>query len=226
MKKILSVEGGFEGGAVMKLGRGIGSVWGLATIPFLLALGVASPVRAETTEVVGAAPAPASDPLAPANLLSGPSLYETGRVGMAPTAAPAPTATPGELKWAGDQEKSVEPVAAGMADAPPPKPPQGTIDSVQLERELNVNLAALDDCRIEVARTKQIAPASVVADEVLLRWTIKPSGSVGFTQVVATKPVDMEVMTCVKATMTTRWSFTRPNGGPIELERTFAFRKI
>jgi hypothetical protein len=210
----------------MKLGRGLRGSW-VAALPFVLALGVAPSAVAETTEAAGAAPAPASsDPLAPASLLSGPSLYETGKVGLAPEAAPPPTPTPGELKWAGDQEKSVQPVAAGMADAPPPKPPQGTIDPVQLDRELNANLSALDDCRIEVARTKRIAPGAVVANELLLRWTIKPSGSVGLTQVVATTPVDMDVMTCVKATMMTRWSFTRPQGGQIELERTFAFRKI
>ena len=209
----------------MKLGRGLRASW-VAALPFVWALGVAPSAVAETTEAMGAAPSPAPDPLSPASLLSGPSLYETGKVGLAPEAAPAPAPTPGTLEWAGDHEKSVQPVAAGMADAPPPKPPQGTIDPVQLDRELNANLSALDDCRIEVARTKRIAPAAVVADELLLRWTIKPTGSVGFTQVVATTPVDMDVMTCVKATMMTRWSFTRPQGGQIELERTFAFRKI
>ena len=41
--------------------------------------------------------------------------------------------------------------------------------------------------------------------------------------VVATDPTDADVMDCVKAAMS-GWTFTRPRGGPVAVERTFRFR--
>ena len=64
----------------------------------------------------------------------------------------------------------------------------------------------------------------VVADQLLLRWTIEPSGLIGSTEVVAARPVDLELMDCVKAAMS-RWSFTRPRGGAVHVERPFTFRR-
>jgi hypothetical protein len=64
----------------------------------------------------------------------------------------------------------------------------------------------------------------VVADELLLRWTIDASGLTSSTQVVAATPVDLDLMDCVKAAMS-QWSFTRPRGGTIRLERAFTFRR-
>lgn len=203
----------------MKLGRVVGSLGGA---PLLLALGLATPVMAEP-----AATAPAADSQSPSNLLALPSLYETGRVGATPESAPspAPTPVPAELQWAGNGEKSIKPVAADIADAPPPRPPEGIIDPLRLDQEIAANFEAVENCRVDVARAKRVGLSKVAADHLLLRWTIDPSGQVGATEVVATSQADLDLMDCVKAAMS-RWSFTRPRGGSVHVERPFTFRSV
>ena len=73
------------------------------------------------------------------NLVAGPSLYETGKIGVVPESAPTPAPVPAELQWAGNSEKSIKPVAADIADAPPPRPPEGAIDPVRLTQEIQGN---------------------------------------------------------------------------------------
>jgi hypothetical protein len=203
----------------MKLGRVVCSkFWA----PLALVLGLVTPVKAQPAAVSP----PAADQPSPTNLVSGPSLYETGKVGVVPESAttPAPTPVPAELQWAGNSEKSIKPVAADIADAPPPRPPEGTTDPVRLAQDIQTNFETLENCRVDVARAKRVELSKVVADELLLRWTIEPSGLTGPTEVVAAKPVDLELMDCVKAAMS-RWSFSRPRGGAIRVERPFTFRR-
>ena len=203
----------------MKLGLIVGSLGGA---PLLLALGLAAPVMAEPPGT-----APAADPQLPSNLLALPSLYETGRVGATPESAPSPSPTPvpAELQWAGNSEKSIKPVAADIADAPPPRPPEGIIDPVRLNQEIAANFEAVENCRVDVARAKRVGLSKVVADRLLLRWTIDPTGYVSATEVVATAQADLDLMDCVKAAMS-RWSFTRPRGGSVRIERPFTFRSV
>jgi hypothetical protein len=129
------------------------------------------------------------------------------------------------MEWAGNGEKSIKPVAADIANAPPPRPPEGVIDPARLQRETASALETVENCRFDVARDKRIAPSKVVADQLILRWTIDPSGQTSSTEVVAATPVDLELMDCVKAAMS-RWSFTRPRGGSIRVERLYAFRQM
>ena len=207
----------------MKLGRVVWSKWGVSLVLTLGALGFATPIMAQPSELPP--PPQGSDP--PSGLISLPSLYETGKVGVRSESSPtpAPTPVPQELQWAGNGEKSIKPVAADIADAPPPRPPEGIIDPARLDREIGANFDALENCRLDVARVKRIAPDKVVADQLLLRWTIDPAGQASSTEVVATTQVDLDVMDCVKSAMS-RWSFTRPRGGSIRIERPFAFRRI
>lgn len=203
----------------MKLGRVVCSkFWA----PLVLSLGLVTSAKAQPAAVS----TPAADQLSPTNLVSGPSLYETGKVGVMPESAttPAPTPVPAELQWAGNSEKSIKPVAADIADAPPPRPPEGIIDPVRLAQEIQTNFETVENCRVDVARAKRVALSKVVADELLLRWTIEPSGLTGPTEVVAATPVDLELMDCVKAVMS-RWAFTQPRGGAIRVERPFTFRR-
>ncbi len=203
----------------MKLGRVVCSkLWA----PLALVLGLATSVRAEPA----ADSPPAVNPLSPTDLVAGPSLYETGKVGVIPDSAPdpAPTPVPAELQWAGDSEKSIKPVAADIADAPPPRPPEGTIDPLRLSQEIQANFESLENCRVDVARAKRVELSKVLADQLLLRWTIDPSGLASSTEVVAARPVDLDLMDCVKAAMS-RWSFTRPRGGAVHVERPFTFRR-
>lgn len=203
----------------MKLGRVVCSkFWA----PLTLVLGLVAPVKAQPAAVSSAG----AEPQPPANLVSGPSLYETGKVGVVPASAatPAPTPVPAELQWAGNSEKSIQPVAADIADAPPPRPPEGAVDTVRLTQEIQSNFETLESCRVDVARTKRVELSKVVADELLLRWAIEPSGQTGATAVVAATPVDLDLMDCVKAAMS-RWTFSRPRGGAVHVERPFTFRR-
>jgi len=86
------------------------------------------------------------------------------------------------------------------------------------------NLSRVEDCRIEVARNRQVPPAQVPADTLLLRWTINPTGEIAGSDVVATSPTDLDVMTCAKSTMS-QWRFSPPQGGSMEMERTVSFKR-
>ena len=160
--------------------------------------------------------------MSPTQLLSGPSLYETGRVGSAPKAPP--TAIEPQDGLSARREKSIQRAAAGI-DTPPPKRPPGVIDPQTLDREVEARFAALENCRVDVARARRIMPAEITANTLTLRWTIERGGQTAATAVVATTPVDLEVMSCVKAAMS-RWRFTSPRGGPVEVERLFNFRPM
>ena len=172
-----------------------------------------------------AATSPVIDPMAPSSLMAGPSLHETGRVGVMPESSAPPEELKPATRWESVPEKSIQPVAAGFANAPPPRPPAGTIDPLLLEREMTANMSKVEECRIEVARNRQVPPAQVSAETLLLRWTIKPSGDVTSSDVVATSPTDIDVMTCAKSAMS-QWRFTPPHGGAVEMERTVSFRPL
>jgi hypothetical protein len=154
------------------------------------------------------------------SIFSGPSIYETGRIGGMSVDSPSPTASPGDLT--GRTEKSIVPAAASLDE--PRRPPQGLINQRILQREIDAHFEALDGCRISVARAKQLHPSQLTADNLLLRWRIETDGTITTTAVVATSPTDLELMDCVKRSMS-RWTFTAPRGGTIEVERTFTFRK-
>jgi hypothetical protein len=185
------------------------SGWGLLS----LGLGLATPFAARAQGVE-------TDRLSPARLIQGPSLGETGRVGaMTPEASSSGIA--GGKEMAAQPEKDVAPAAEGLGVEPPR--PTGTIDQARLTREIDTYLTSLDDCRINVARIKQVLPSGVVASSLMLRWTILPNGRTSMTEVVATSPNDTALMNCVKAAMA-QWTFTAPRGGSVPVERPFAFR--
>ena len=172
----------------------------------------------------GAAPAPLppaapGNSLSPDRLMAGPSLRETGRIAVSPvmptTAIENSLDTPGVSK-----EKSITPAASSIAVAP--SRPHGVMDPRVLDREIGERFADIAGCRVEVARAKQVKPPEIVADQILLRWTIDTDGSISATEVVAIAPVDMGVMDCAKRTMS-QWTFSRPRGGPVAVERKFKF---
>ena len=83
----------------------------------------------------------------------------------------------------------------------------------------------MENCRLDVARDKRVIPAKVVADRVILRWTIDPAGQTSGTEVVAAAPMDLDLMDCLKAAMS-QWSFTKPRGGSVHVERVYTFRQM
>jgi len=165
------------------------------------------------------APSTPSDSLSPERLMAGPSLHETGRIAVSPV-MPTSAIENAEDTPVSPKEKSIT-RAASTIDVAPARP-HGVIDPRVLDREVADHFADIGGCRVEVARTKQIKPPQVVADQILLRWTIEPDGSTGATEIVAIAPVDLGIMDCAKRVMS-QWTFSRPRGGPMAVERRFKF---
>jgi len=155
-----------------------------------------------------------SDPESPAELREGPSLRETGR--MAPLSPHAAEIAPPAEAAAPSGEKSIR-TAAAIQPAP-----VGTIDPAILAEEIGARLSSLDECVIEVARRQRVPPSKVLADSLTLRFRIERSGRVAAPEVVATSATDPDVLECVKGKMKS-WTFTRPKGGTLPIERAFHF---
>jgi hypothetical protein len=141
----------------------------------------------------------------------------TGRIANVPVAHEGTSIRPAILRQS--HEAAVTP-AATVALAPPPP---GTIDRKRLDSEIAALFEPLEQCRIDVARGKQLRTGQVAADRLTLRWTIEPTGKAHAPEVVATTAVDADVLDCVKHQMTA-WTFSRPSGGPLPVERVFQFR--
>jgi hypothetical protein len=164
-------------------------------------------------------PSPVPDALSPMHFMNGPSLRETGRIAVAPAMPMGVIESEGTQK--SPNEKSITPAASTINTAPVARP-SGVIDARVLDREIAQHFTDVAGCRVEVARAKQVKPPEIVADKLLLRWIIEPDGSTGATDVVAIMPVDLAIMDCAKRVMS-QWTFPRPRGGPMMVERPFTF---
>jgi hypothetical protein len=80
----------------------------------------------------------------------------------------------------------------------------------------------LQQCRIEVARRRRVAPSRVAAKSVTLRWTIEPSGRVHDAEALLAPQTDHEVAACAKRVIT-EWTFAKQTGGPQTIEWTYTF---
>jgi len=149
--------------------------------------------------------------------LNGLDPNRTGRIAAIPVAHEGTTIAPAVLRQS--SEASVMP-AATVALAPPPP---GVIDEKLLAGEIATRFEPLALCRIDVAREKRLRAEEIEADRLTLRWTIEPTGKVSAPEVVGTTAVDADVLDCVKRQMTA-WTFSRPSGGPLPVERVFQFR--
>ncbi len=169
-----------------------------------------------TVRATGGAGAPAT--LTPASLLVGPSLHETGRIGkMIVSGTQIQKTTVGHGM---PREPTVQRVIEPPLGPPAPAMPSpGVIDQATLVREVRSHFVALDECRIEVARHKRIAPAAIAPLRLTLRWTILRSGNVSDTTVIATSRANLRIIDCVKRRMST-WTFTPPGGGTVRVERS------
>jgi hypothetical protein len=166
------------------------------------------------------------------SFLAGPSLRETGRVGVMTVSDPgSPIEQTPDRQMPMPDELIVQPppTTGGQGDGPAVGAPgdasssSGFISASVLAQELGEQLAPLNECRIEVARRRRIAWNEVTAGRLTLEWTILPTGAVTNTEVTPIDPIDLHVLDCVKHQMG-RWIFARPRGGPVRLSRTFAFR--
>jgi hypothetical protein len=152
-----------------------------------------------------------------ASLLAGPSLRETGRVAAIPFAHPGP-----RIEWtpAGVSLRE-HPVRPVLGEAP--RVHIGFISDSLLEHEMRQPVAALETCRIEVARRQNQRWNQVEAGRVTLRWTILPTGAISQIEVKPLDPLDLHVLDCVKGAMAL-WTFASPSWGVVTVVHPFAFR--
>ena len=141
----------------------------------------------------------------------------TGRIARTPVAHEGTSIAPAVLRQS--IEAPVTP-AATVALAPPPP---GVIDGKRLDSEIAARFEPLEQCRIDVARGKRLRADEDAADRLTLRWTIAPTGEVHAPEVVGTTTVDADILDCVKHQMS-GWTFSRPSGGALPVERAFIFR--
>lgn len=80
----------------------------------------------------------------------------------------------------------------------------------------------LQQCRIEVARRRRVAPSRVAAKSVTLRWTIEASGRVHDAEALLAPQTDTEVAACAKRVIS-EWVFAKQPGGPQTIEWTYTF---
>jgi hypothetical protein len=151
--------------------------------------------------------------------LNGLDADRMGRIAGAPLSSGGTVVVPAVLKES--RESSVTPAAAKALAPPPP----GVLAEEVLAAEIAPRFESLELCRIDVARDRQVMTGNVEADRLTLRWTIDSTGRVTAAEVVGTTAVDANVLDCVKRQMT-GWTFSRPSGGPLPVERKFAFRSL
>ncbi|HEY4187728.1 MAG TPA: AgmX/PglI C-terminal domain-containing protein [Polyangia bacterium] len=163
----------------------------------------------------------AGDALAPAKLLAGPSLSETGKVGRSKLEGEAPAAS---MRAAPKLKARPEPpVAASDTAMPPSSPPPAKVPLPRaVQQQVAVHLRGLKDCRGTVARDKHVPAAQVPAGSLQLRWTINADGSVAAAEVVEKTAVDPAVMECARQTIA-KWTFPLPDQGPLHVERRYRF---
>jgi hypothetical protein len=193
--------------------------------PPLSAQGNAASARAGSPSKAPPAPvrAPGSpDPLAPANLVAEPPLSQTGKVGTPGLEGGTPTKAMKGGTNGPRPEKSIAPTADAVAADRRPAPAQKAVPSRALQQQITERFRGLAQCRVEIARQKQVSAGQVRAQALLLRWTINPDGTVSAPEVVESAPADPAVMNCVKETMS-RWTFAADSGSPLPVARKYKF---
>ena len=151
--------------------------------------------------------------------LNGLSPNRTGSVAgsaLHPNAAILAGTVPGdspELSVSAASARALTPTSAGW------------VDLRILDRETAARFVALDHCRIDAARRRRVSPGRIAADPLTLRWTIVGKGLVTHMEVIGSRPVDADVLDCIKRDARS-WRFTAPVGGDVRLQRAFAFRPL
>jgi outer membrane biosynthesis protein TonB len=146
-------------------------------------------------------------------------LNGTGRVGAvtpgtksqieAPDAGATPEARPAKPLASTRSAESLGEAAGVVARAP-----------AETAEEYHRTEARVANCRIEVARRRQVPPAKVAAGTVTVRFTVEPSGRVRDAEAISASDTDLEVSACAKRVLS-EWVFAKHAGKPITVERTY-----
>jgi outer membrane biosynthesis protein TonB len=119
-----------------------------------------------------------------------------------------------------------DPAARGSASAAFARPTRNDEQAPPLlqgdlsEQEYQQTDVAVGNCRVEVARRRQVAPAHVAAGTVLLRFTVETSGRVRDAEAVSETNTDLELAACAKRVLSD-WRFAKHTTGEITVERMY-----
>jgi hypothetical protein len=123
-----------------------------------------------------------------------------------------------------------KPKERSVGDAPVPTPPPRTVtqplpaEVLALETNMPARVTDVLACRLEIAADRRVPVERVAAGSILLRWTVKPDGTVGTNEAVAQRGrTDPEVLSCARRKMGS-WLFLRaPGGEPLNIEQALKF---
>jgi len=171
------------------------------------------------------APAPEGDPpIGGARVASAavttlaPSLHDTGRIARTELRPAGQTLAALALEVEIPRERVVRPasmdVGAGRASA------LVEASAPILELHGDVGASSLRQCRIEVARRRQVRLDQVDVGAVRVRWTVRQGGDVRDAEIVGAAGTDASVAACVKRLVSTA-SFI-PQPVEVAVERTYA----
>jgi len=155
--------------------------------------------------------------------LAGPSLYETGRVGVMTVSDPSGSSKLDHQLGTMPKEQLVEPATpdpnrARLATQ------SGYLNASVLAMEISEQVPALSECRVEQARSEGRPWNQIEGGRVNLRWIIRANGTVAEPEVVAVDPIDLRLLDCVKQQVGA-WKFARPRGGMLPVAYSYSFNK-
>jgi hypothetical protein len=148
-------------------------------------------------------------------------LSSTGRIGaytpqsssqIAPSAAPP---TPER----DSASRALRPVSTDRANLSAPADRGGGL----AEEEFTPTDGPVTACRVEVARRRQVAPKTLAAKEVVLRFNVEADGHVRNAEAVSALDTDLEIAACAKRVLS-EWVFAKHAGEAVAVERTYRFR--
>jgi outer membrane biosynthesis protein TonB len=139
----------------------------------------------------------------------------TGRVGDTWQRSEAAIAAPKIPDPSAAHQHAPATVAPTTRDDHAP-PPRGDLT----EQEYRQTDVAVSNCRIEVARRRQVAPTSLAAGTVRLRFTVETSGRVRNAEAISETNTDLELAACAKRVLS-EWRFAKHAAGEITVERVY-----
>jgi hypothetical protein len=116
-----------------------------------------------------------------------------------------PTPTPEQ----GAKERKAPPAPVTQ----PPSLPVFSAEVLALDSNMDQRVNDLLACRLQIAADRRVPAKRVMAGSLLLRWTVRPDGSVTDAEAVSMKDTDPEVSSCVQRKMSL-WQFDRPRDAP------------
>jgi hypothetical protein len=149
------------------------------------------------------------------------SLGKTGEVREPPSRGEDLEAT---IPAPAPEARSDERKAAPLPITPTPQPPPVfSAEVLALDSNMGQRVNDLLACRLEIAADRRVPNQRVTAGSLLLRWTVRPDGSVTSAEAVSMKDTDPDVSSCVQRKMS-GWLFTRQRNAPeVRLQERIRF---